>query len=88
MLTGLLLLTGCSTQPERPAPEALTNAVRCPRVPADIRAEAKRRVPVQRGIKEPAALVPVVGSLLVSVETKNAAMTRLIWLYEQCRRAA
>lgn len=65
----------------------LTNEIRCPKVPADIRAESKRRTAVKRGITDPAALVPVVGGLTVSEVTKNGAMTRLIWLYEKCRKA-
>lgn len=56
-------------------------------MPADIRAEAKRRTPVKRGSADPSVLVPALGELALSEEAKNRALSRSIWLYERCRRA-
>jgi hypothetical protein len=55
--------------------------LRCPALPSDLSAEARRK-PVIRG----ATAVEVAGRLVTQVHEKNSALKRAIAAHEECRK--
>ena len=73
-----LSLTACA---DSQALEPVKTSLRCPELPRDLTAEARRK-PVIKGEKG----IEISGWLVRQVHVKNAALIRSIKLYNACRK--